>query len=57
MVHARVLEAYINFVLMYTEECILMVLPINDLINEDGDPTMPFKLATGTKLSVLHLRV
>ena len=27
------------------------------MINKDGDPTTPFKLATGTKPSVLHLRV
>ena len=27
------------------------------MINEDGDPTTPFKLATGTKPSVSHLRV
>ena len=26
-------------------------------MNEDGESTMPFKLATGTKLSVSHLRV
>ena len=32
-------------------------LPIKDLINEDGDPTTPYKLATGTKPSVSHLRV
>ena len=25
-----------------------------NLINEDGDPTTPFKLATGTKPSVSH---
>ena len=34
-----------------------MVLPIKDLINEYGDPTTPYKLATGTKLLVSHLRV
>ena len=33
------------------------VLPINDLINDDGDPTRPYKLTTGTKPSVSHLRV
>ena len=41
MVHARVLEAYINFVLMYTTDHIFLVLPIKYLINEDGDPKMP----------------
>ena len=57
MVHARVLEAHINFALMYTTYHIFTVLPIKYLINEDGDPTTPHKLATGTKLSVSHLRV
>ena len=39
MVHARVLEAYINFGLMYTTYHIFTVLPIKDLINKYGDPT------------------
>ena len=38
MVHDRVLEAYIHFTLMYTTYHIFTVLPIKDLINEDGDP-------------------
>ena len=57
MVHARVSEAYINFTLMYTTDNIFMVLPLKDMINKDVDPTTPFKLATGTKTSVSHLRV
>ena len=57
MVHARVLEVYVHFTLMYTTDHIFPVLPIKDLINEDGNPTMPHKLATGTKPSVSHLRV
>ena len=57
MVHARVPENYIHFALMYTTDRIIPVLPIKDLINEDGDPTTPYKLATGTKPSVSHLRV
>ena len=57
MVHARVLEACIHFVLMYMTDHIFPVLPIRDLINEDGDPTTPHKLATGTKPSVSYLRV
>ena len=57
MVHARFLEACIHFALMYTTDHIFPVLPIKDLINEDGKPTMPFKLSTGTKPSVSHLRV
>ena len=57
MVHARVSEAYIHFALMYTTDHIFPVIPIKDMINEDGDPTTPYKLATGTKPSVSHLRV
>ena len=57
MLHARVLEAYIHFVLMYTTDHIILVLPIKDLINEDNEPTTPFKLATGTKSSVSNLHV
>ena len=57
MVHARVPEAYVHFTLMYTTYHIFTVLPIKDLINEDGDPTMPHKVATGTKPSVSQLCV
>ena len=57
MVNAGVLEAYVHFELMYTTDHIFPVLPIKDLVNEDGDPTMPHKLATGTKPSVSHLCV
>ena len=39
MVHARVLEAYIHFALMYTIDHIFPVLPIKDLMNEDSDTT------------------
>ena len=57
MVHAIVPEVYVHFSLMYTTDHIFPVLPIKYLINEDGDPTTPHKLATGTKPSVSHLRV
>ena len=57
MVHARVPEVYVHFELMYTTDHIFPVLPIKDIINEDGDPTTPHKLTTGTKPSVSHLRV
>ena len=57
MVHARVSEVYIHFALMYTTDHIFPVLLIKDLINKDGDPTTPHKLATGTKPSVSHLRL
>ena len=49
IVHSIVSEAYINFSLMYTTDNIFLVLPIKDLINEDGEPTMPLKLATDEK--------
>ena len=52
MVHARVPEVYVHFALMYTTDHIFLVIPIKDIINEDGDPTMPHKLATGMKPSV-----
>ena len=57
MVHARVLEVYVHFALMYTTDHIFPVIPIKDLINEDGDPTTPHKMTTGTKPSVSHLRM
>ena len=57
MVHAIVSEAYIRFALMYMTDHIFTVIPIKDLINKDGIPTMLFKLATGTKPSVSHLCV
>ena len=57
MVHARVPEVYVHFTLMYTTDHIFPVLPTKDLINENGDPTTPRKLATCTKPSVSHLRV
>ena len=54
MVHARVLEVYVHFALMYTTDNIFPVLPIKDLTNEDGDLTMPHKMSTGKKPSVSH---
>ena len=57
MVHAIVPEVYVHFALMYTIDHIFPVLPIKDLINEDGGPTTLHTLATGTKPSVSHLRV
>ena len=57
MVHARVSEAYIHFALMYTTDQIFPVKPIEDLINEDSNLAAPYKLATGTKPSLSHLRV
>ena len=57
MVHARVPEIYVHFTLIYTTDHIFPVLHIKEPINEDGDPTTPYKLATGTKPSVSHLSV
>ena len=57
MVHVQVLEAYIHFALIHTANYIFPVLPIKDLINYDGKPTRPFKLATCMKPSIFHLRV
>ena len=57
IVHARVPEIYVHFAIIYTTDHIFLVLLIKDLINEDGDPTTPYKLATGTKPSVSHLCV
>ena len=57
MVHAIFLEAYINFALIYRTDNIFPVLTIKYLRNEYGKPTTPLKLATGTKPSILHLRL
>ena len=57
MVHARVSESYIRFSFIYTTYHIFPVLPIKYMINEDGDPTTPYKITTGKKPSVLYLRV
>ena len=54
MVHARAPEIYVHFTLMYTTDHIFPVLQIKDLMNKDGYPTTPYKLATGTKPSVSH---
>ena len=42
---------------MYTTYNIFLVLSIKYLMNEDGDPKMPYKFATGMKPSVSHLHV
>ena len=57
MVPSIFLEAHIHFALIYMTDHIFPVLTIKDIINEDVDPTAPFKLATGTKHSVSHVRV
>ena len=57
MIHTRLLEAYINFALIYTTDYMFTFLTIKYLINEYSEPSTPFKLATGTKPSVSHLCV
>ena len=52
-----VTEVYVHFTLMYTTDHIFPVIPIKDLINDDGDPTTPHKLETGKITSDSHLRV
>ena len=57
MVHARVLEVYIHFALMYRTDHIFPVIQIKYLINEYDHATTPFKIEAGTKPAVSHLRV
>ena len=56
-VHARFSEAYIHFAFMYTTYKIFPLIQIKYLINEDGNLTTPFKLATGKKPSITNLLV
>ena len=49
MVHARVPEVYVHFALMYTIYHIFTVLPIKDIINEDGYPTTSNDTESGDK--------
>ena len=49
MDQARFPEVYVHFTLMHTTDHIFLVLPIKDLINKDGDPATPRKLATCMK--------
>ena len=57
MVHAHVSDKYIHFTLMYKTHHLYPVIPINNLVNQDGKTTTPHKMATGAKPSVLNLRV
>ena len=49
MVHARVSDKYVYTALIYTTGHIFPVIPIKHLVNQDGGPTTPHKLSTGTK--------
>ena len=57
MVQSRVSEKYIDFAFMYTTDNIFHVLPTKHLVNQDGEPTTPHKMSTGTKTSVSNLCV
>ena len=52
MVHTQVSEEYIHLALICTTAHISPVLQIKQLVNQDGGPTTPQKLATGTKPSL-----
>ena len=56
MVHTQVSNENIHFALIYKTDHIFPVLPIRNLVNQDGEPTTPHKLATGTKNSVSNIR-
>ena len=57
MVYAKILEAYIHFALMYTAYHIFRLIPIKYMTPRDSDPTTPFELVIGTKVSISNLRV
>ena len=57
MVHAQVSDKYAHFALMYTTDNIFLVIPIEHLVNQYSETTMPQKLETGTKPSVSNLCV
>ena len=57
MVHAWVSDEYIHFALIYITDHIFIVIPIKHLVNKNGEPTTPHKLAIGTKSSVSNLCV
>ena len=57
MLHARVLDEYIHFSVMCTTHNIFLVLPINNLVNQYGEPTTPQKLQTSMKPSVSNIHV
>ena len=52
MVHVWVSDEYINIALMFMIDHIFPVIPMKHLVNQDGEPNKPHKLATGRKPSV-----
>ena len=57
MVHAQVYEKYIHFAIMYTNDHIFPVISIRHLVNQNGEPTTPHKLATTIKPATSNPRV
>ena len=57
MVRERFSETNIHFAFMYMTYHLFTVILIKHLVNKDGEPTTPQKLATGKKPSVSNIRV
>ena len=57
MLHTQVSECIYTFEFMYTTDHIFHVITIKQLVNQYYESTRPHKLETGTKPSVLNLRV
>ena len=57
IVHAQVYDEYIHFTIIYTTDHIFPVIPIKHLVNHDGEPNTPHKLATGMKDSVSNSHI
>ena len=55
LVHVIFTKSYIHFILLNMTDHIFQMLPINDLINEDGESTTPLKLVTDQKTSISNL--
>ena len=52
MVCTRASDEYIKCSLIYTTDPIFPILPVKNLVNQDGEATTPYKLVTATKPSV-----
>ena len=57
ILHTRVLEAFYSFLVHVYNILYFLVLPIKYLIKQYGNTNMPFKLVTGPRPLVSHLRV
>ena len=56
MVFARVNDDYTHHALIFAAHHIIPVLPLKDLVNEQGDPVTPIELMTNKKAMIRHLR-